>query len=127
MNKILSEVDPKIINAHYVSSYGTILRKTKTKRVTVLNMGSDIYHFPLRSVLHKILKKNLTSTKLISTSKIMADEVSKYTSRKDEIGIVPFGIDTSIYKPQLQKIDSNLKEKSIIKIGLAKILSDTYT
>jgi len=123
LKSIVNEFNPDIIHAHYASSYGLLGALSATKPFLVSIWGNDVYDFPYKSILHKkvfkyVLKK---SDKIFSTSKIMAEEISKFT--KKNIIVIPFGIDTNIFKPiAVKKIFDN----DAILIGAVKSLSYKY-
>lgn len=99
VKKIINETKPDIINAHYASSYGTLAAISGLNNYIVSVWGSDVYEFPRKSFLHRmLLKYSLNSAKCIfSTSKAMAKETRKYTSKK--IYITPFGVDMTLFNP----------------------------
>jgi glycosyltransferase involved in cell wall biosynthesis len=123
VKNILKEIKPDILHAHYASSYGLIGALTNFKPYIISVWGSDVFEFPKKSVIHKIiLKYNLAKAdKILSTSKIMGEETKKYTSK--QIEITPFGIDTNIfYKQNKEKIFT----QNEIVIGTVKSLEIVY-
>ena len=98
---LIKEVNPDIVHAHYASSYGTICSFACKRPYYLSVWGSDVYEFPQKSFLHKaILKRSLDkATWIMSTSRAMAVETHKYTSK--EIAITPFGVDMSLFNPCL--------------------------
>jgi len=121
--KYIKQINPDIIHAHYASSYGLLGTLTRFHPYIVSVWGSDVYDFPRSSVIYKnIFKFNLHSADIIlSTSNIMAEEISKYTSK--EIIITPFGIDTEKFKPE--KVESLFNENDVV-IGTIKLLEKQY-
>ena len=94
-------IQPDVINAHYASGYGTTLRLARLARPSVLNVwGSDVYDFPHRSPIHKLLIiSNLKRpTRVASTSHCMAAEIVPLV-RGREIDITPFGVDPAVFTP----------------------------
>ncbi len=121
IRKIIRAINPDIINAHFATSYGTAIALAGIKKPYFLSVwGSDIYDFPKKSLLHKwMLKFSLgKATYLLSTSKAMADEASKYTNRKFEI--TPFGVDCDLFTPDKRKRHENFI------IGTVKTLEPKY-
>lgn len=119
IRKIVRDINPDILNAHYASSYGLLGSLCKYKPYILSVWGSDIYDFPNRSFIHKaLIKYNLNRADYIfSTGNQMKCEISKYTSK--EIYITPFGID-------LDTFNGCKKEHKNITIGIAKSLEDIY-
>lgn len=122
IQKIVNDIKPDIINAHYASSYGTLAALAGLKNHIVSVWGSDVYDFPRKSIFHrKLLEFSLNSAKCIfSTSNAMAKETRKYTNK--EIFITPFGVDMDLFNPD--KRDRNDDGKFII--GTVKKLEPKY-
>ena len=118
VKKLIKNINPDIINAHYATSYGMVAALCGVKYVLSV-WGSDVYDFPKKSFLHKIYFKYLIkkSTYILSTSKSMKNEISKYT--KKQIYITPFGVKMDLFRP-IEK-----KHKGFI-IGTVKALKEKY-
>ncbi|GAA0533761.1 glycosyltransferase [Chitinophaga japonensis] len=122
VKQLIKEEKIDIIHAHFASSYGLIGALVGFKPFVLSVWGSDVYDFPIKSLLHRyILKFNLSkATLVLSTSHVMADETRRYTQKG--IDITPFGVDTNVFKPEYdQKADS----KGFV-IGIAKTLEEKY-
>lgn len=119
LKKLIKRVKPDIIHSHYASSYGLLGALVNYKTFILSFWGSDIFEFPKKSLLHKlIIKFNIyKATKILSTSNTMALEIKKYTSKN--VTITPFGVDTSKFKKK-NKITNN------ITIGSIKQLEEVY-
>ncbi len=122
IKKIIDEIKPDIINAHYATSYGVALALSGVKDYVLSVWGADIYDFPKKSPLHKfLLKLSLRkASHLFSTSRAMADEASKYTDKRFEI--TPFGVDMNLFNPDKR---TRGRDEDFI-IGTVKALSDKY-
>ena len=122
IKKIVNDIKPDILHAHYATSYGLIGSLINYKPYIISVWGSDVYDFPKKSFIHKgLLKYNLKKADLIlSTSKVMADETKKYTSK--DILITPFGVDIDKFKPNNIVRD---KGKEFV-IGTIKTLEEKY-
>lgn len=96
---IIKTFKPDLMHAHYATSYGLLGAMTGFHPYVLSVWGSDIFTFPTRSFAHKLLfKYNLNKAdKILSTSKFMLKEISKYTSMKIEV--TPFGIDLEKFYP----------------------------
>ena len=119
--RIKTAFKPNIIHSHYATSYGLLGRLLFFKRFYISVWGSDIFEFPLKSTLHKIIIKFILkgASKLFSTSSIMASEIKKYTNQ--DVAVIPFGIDTKKFKPF-----SIERQKTSFTIGTIKSLEELY-
>lgn len=122
VKELVKEINPDIVHAHYASSYGLLGAHTNFHPYILSVWGSDIYDFPQRSfIFKKMIKRNLSKADIImSTSKAMAIETKKYTSK--DIEITPFGVDVNLFRPY----DNRYKEKEHITIGTVKTLDPNY-
>lgn len=124
LRKIFREVSPNLINVHYASGYGTLVRVAKIKPVLLSIWGSDIYDFPTESFIKKkILEKNVRHADAIaSTSIVMAEELKRQVKNiKQDIYITPFGVDIERFK----NYNIERKEKEF-NIGNIKALEEKY-
>lgn len=123
IKKIVKEIRPDILHAHYATSYGLIGSLINYKPYIISVWGSDVYDFPNKSVIHKfVLKYNLRKANIIlSTSKSMAEETKKYIDKN--VLVTPFGVDIEKFSPN--KIERK-KEKNEFIIGTIKTLEDIY-
>ena len=122
IKKLVNEIKPDILHAHYASSYGLIGSLLNYHPYIISVWGTDIYDFPNGGIIqNKIIKYNLKKSDYIfSTSKDMARETSKYTNKK--IYITPFGVDTEFFK-----LKENLEtENNKFTIGTIKTLEKKY-
>lgn len=122
IKRIIDEVQPDVVNAHYATSYGIAMALSGIKGYILSVWGSDIYVFPKKSPFHRaLLKYSLRKAGyLFSTSQAMADEAGKYTSRHFEI--TPFGVDMELFNPSKR----TRKEDLPFTVGTVKSLSDGY-
>lgn len=122
VKKYVDEIAPDIINVHYATSYGTVAALAGLNNYILSVWGSDIYDFPNKSLLHKVmLKYSLChAAYLFSTSQAMADETSKYIKKK--IYITPFGVDMDLFHPNKR----NRVEDHKFIIGNIKALNRKY-
>lgn len=123
VRKILKELRPDIVHAHYASGYGTTARLVDFHPYVLSVWGSDVYDFPYKSKLYRwLIRKNLYSAdKLTSTSYCMMQQTLRVAPNLTPFDIVPFGVD-------LQKfvLSGNLKNQNEIVIGTVKTLSEKY-
>lgn len=122
VRKIINEIKPDIVNAHYASGYGTTARILNFHPLVLSVWGSDIYIFPYKSFFHKwVVKKNLLAAdKVASTSFAMAEQIRKVVPEINFIEITPFGVDIAKFKNEIYT------SKNIITIGTVKTMNYIY-
>lgn len=125
VKRILKELQPDILNAHYASGYATTAHLVGYHPWILSVWGSDIYVFPHKSPLHKILvRKNLLAAdRIASTSICMAEESKLLVPSLTDIAITPFGIDTDKFKNTKNLVCS---KSNSITIGTIKSLKEVY-
>ena len=125
VRRLLREIKPDILNAHYASGYGTTARLVNYHPWLLSVWGSDVYDFPHKSPLHKwLVRKNLRAAdKVASTSDCMAEETRTLTPELTDIAITPFGVDVDHFRS-----DEFVGEKanSNIVIGTVKTMAPKY-
>ena len=120
LKKKVVSFSPDIIHSHYATSYGMLGSRTDIHPFVISVWGSDVFDFPNRSFFHKwFLKKIFSKADMIlSTSKIMKDEVLKYSDKN--VLITPFGIELDKF------INTNSRDKDIFTLGIIKSLEKHY-
>lgn len=118
--RLVNEVAPDVIHAHYASSYGFVASLAVKRPYYLSVWGSDVYDFPKKSFVHRAaIKRALAKPKwLMSTSSVMAKECQRYTNRHFEI--TPFGVDMKLFSPE-KRID----HEGFV-IGTVKMLEKKY-
>lgn len=125
LKKIYNEVNPDLVNTHYASGYGTLVRISGIKCNLMSIWGSDILDFPNRSKINYcILKKNLEyPTFISSTSNVMMERCEVlYPNIKKKFFIVPFGVDLNLFRKR-EKVENN---NTKVLIGIVKSLKSVY-
>lgn len=119
VKQLINEIKPDILHAHYASSYGLLGALANYHPYIISVWGSDVYDFPIKSPIHKmIIKYNLKKADcILSTSNVMKVETEKYT--KKDIQVTPFGVDINKFYP-------NKIESDEIIIGTIKTLEEKY-
>lgn len=122
IKKLVKEINPDILHAHYATSYGLLGRLCDFHPYIISVWGSDVYDFPKgSSIKRKLLMSNLKKADVImSTSKVMAKETKLYTDK--DIEITPFGVDIESFKPK----ENRYNKKNEIVIGTVKTLEPKY-
>lgn len=123
LHKLEEKIEPDVVNVHYASGYGTLMRMAGLKNTILSVWGSDVYDFPYKNWLcMKIIRKNLNySKKIASTSYSMAEQTRKIMHKNSNIAITPFGVDLH----QFTKKEMNGRSDRII-IGCIKALEQKY-
>lgn len=124
LRKAIQQFKPDRIHALYASSYGGLVWYSGFKPYDVSVWGTDVYHFPKQHIGTKwIIKKVFDQAERItSTSRIMADETAKYTTK--EIQVIPYGIPTDVFIPGKCLIQGI--EAADLVIGTVKSFEPTY-
>ncbi len=123
IRNLIKEIKPDIINVHYATSYGMTMALSGVDDYILSVWGSDIYEFPRKSIMHRLmLQYSLKKAKMLfSTSKAMALEAKKYT--KKEFEITPFGVDMNLFNPN--KRTRAIDDKRFI-VGTVKTMASNY-
>lgn len=119
VKELVNEIKPDILHAHYATSYGLLGALANYHPYIISAWGSDVYDFPIKSPIHKMmLKYNLKKADYIfSTSNVMKEETKKYTNK--DIEVTPFGVDINRFVP-------GRIEKDEVIIGTIKTLEEKY-
>ena len=122
IKKIIHNIKPDILHAHWASTYGFIGAYAGYKPFILSVWGSDIFNFPRKSPLHrKIIKYALHHADYITaTSQALTRETVKYLDEKKIIHTIPFGVDIKKFKPK------DKKPAKFITIGIVKTLEKKY-
>jgi len=101
LNRILKNIKPDLIHAHYASSYGVLGMLSGYKPFVLSVWGSDVYEFPQKNKVFLWLIRRVLSRadKILSTSRSMAEYICN-NIQNTAIQITNFGIDLEIFKPQ---------------------------
>lgn len=123
LKKLLDQIQPDLLNAHYASGYGLLARLCGFRPTLLSVWGSDVYDFPNKSRVHRwLLRKNLQFPEAIaSTSHAMARQVRSIYEHPT-IHITPFGVDESLFRPlKCAQVGAH-----VVVIGTVKTLSWKY-
>lgn len=125
--RLLNKIKPDIVNAHYVSGYGTASTLINYKPTLMSVWGSDVYDFPYDSPIHKLLiQHNLKkATHIASTSHCMAKQTQLVlpSLKEEDIAITPFGVDIEQFA-HIEPVKPENGNK--IVIGTIKKLTPKY-
>lgn len=123
VRRLLAQIRPDLLNAHYASGYGLLARLAGFRPTLLSAWGSDIYEFPHKSTLHrKVLAANLRFATLVgSTSHAMSRRIEAIEDVP--VAITPFGIDHTLFYPCERAPHSG---DAPIVIGAIKALEHQY-
>ena len=122
LQRLAEKIKPDVVNAHYASGYGTLMRRAKLKNTVLSVWGSDVYDFPYKNRLFMwIIQRNLEYADIIaSTSYSMAKQTKKIMHKNLDITVTPFGVDLKQFSEK-EHIGSDG-----ILIGCVKTLEEMY-
>jgi len=126
--RVIKNISPVLIHAQRIPSYGllaAVYKRLSGNGTLMLSVwGEDIYTFPRKSIIHRLIVRFVLrqADYILSTSRVMKNEIEKYHHPQRDILITPFGIDLEQFSPQRFK----KAEKSSIVIGTVKSLEKQY-
>jgi glycosyltransferase involved in cell wall biosynthesis len=122
IRRMIKLLRPDVLHAHYASSYGLVGALCHFKPFVVSVWGSDIFDFAGKNILTTLATRLVLcrAERVVSTSRIMAAEVGKYTRKACDT--VPFGVDTGLFSPRRRRS----KAESVITVGTVKSLEECY-
>lgn len=125
VRKLLKQIKPDIVHAHYASGYGTTARLVNYRPYLLSVWGSDVYDFPHKSLMHNYLvqKNLLAADKVASTSYCMAGKIRELAPDVQDIAITPFGVDMRRYQTAEPAVADDNRP---IVIGTIKTMAPTY-
>jgi L-malate glycosyltransferase len=123
LKKIIKNYQPDLIHSHYASSYGLIGALSGFSPYILSVWGSDIYDFPNKNMMNKIILQYALKKAdyICSTSPALEQETKKYIEPDKPLFITPFGVDLNKFMPR----DSVLEDRPF-KIGIAKGMEPKY-
>lgn len=123
LRRLLREIKPDLLHAHFASGYGTLGRLACYHPYILSVWGSDVYDFPHRNRwnMHTLRKNLEAADKICSTSQAMANHTNSLGAEIAGICITPFGIDAKQFTPERAK-----ENDAWITVGTVKTLTDRY-
>jgi L-malate glycosyltransferase len=121
LKRRLSEIGPDLLHTHFASGYGTLARLSGFHPNVLSVWGSDVFDFPNKSPLHRLLiRNNLKHADWVcSTSHVMA-KCTHELYPVEHLSVIPFGIDTDLFSPCHQL------KSSTLTVGTVKTLAHKY-
>lgn len=120
--RLLRELKPDVVNAHYATGYGTLARSIRGVPLVLNVWGSDVFDFPGKSALHRwwVRRNLLRASQVVSTSEVMADRTRELVPERVRPVVVPFGVDTRTYAPGPRN------DARAVVVGTVKTLAPVY-
>ncbi len=121
VKKAVADFKPDLVHAHYATSYGLLGVRTGFHPLIISAWGSDIFEFPKKSFLHRLMvKRNLRKADAVfSTSDVMKSELQRLGR---EAIVTPFGVDITEFSPR----PSLMFDADTKVIGTVKSLEHVY-
>lgn len=102
IQKLIREINPDLIHAHFITKYGFHLPSGKKYPTVVSAWGDDILILPPKSrIIHSFTKKILNQVDLIYgvSHDINEHIIEDFRIPEEKIKYLPFGIDTKMFSP----------------------------
>jgi L-malate glycosyltransferase len=123
LRRLLQRLKPDLLHVHYASGYGTLGRLSKFHPRVLSVWGSDVFHFPTQSPVHRwMIRRNLLAADHVSsTSRAMAAHVAQLTGTRSKLSVIPFGVDTHNFVQTQSE-----SHRDAFVIGTVKSLASAY-
>jgi len=122
VKKLVWEIAPDILHAHWATSYGLMGACSGYHPFILSTWGSDVFDFPHKSYWHKkILEFVINRADYITaTSQMLSEETRRYLKKEMDVLTVPFGVDIEKFQPR-EPVGRNG-----ITVGIVKRLEEKY-
>lgn len=126
LRRTLRRIEPDLLHAGYVTGYGALARLSRFRPQIQSAWGTDVFGFPWKSRIHRgFVSANLRfADRVLSTSRAMADMITLVEPSITEIGLTPFGINTTTFAP-LQSPCRRGSQGDFV-VGTARMLHHRY-
>lgn len=108
IKKIIQDINPDIVHAHYATSYGIVGALSNTHPYIITALGSDILISPTNSIAYRLLLK--FAFKKADWITVMADHMKSSMANignfDSKTEVVPFGIDTKLFNSNNRMLNS---------------------
>ncbi len=120
VKKLLKQIKPDLLHAHYATSYGFLADKSRFHPFLLTGWGSDIFDSPKNIFMRKIVVNALAHADAVTVlSEITKKEVKRLSGC--EAMLVPFGVDLNLFHPKKEKLNN-----ALLRIGTIRTLSPKY-
>ena len=117
VRNLVKKIDPDILHAHYVTSYGLAGAISGRHPLVMTAWGSDVFIMPEKSRLYRqMVHFSLSRADLITS---MADHMTQHLVEKgyaqaQKIVTLPFGVDTEIFNPNRRSLVTTQKPPLVV-------------
>ncbi len=122
VKRLIDQVKPDIMHAHYVSSCGLVAALSGFHPFVISAWGDDILEFPRKTPLHRLaaIKALRSADRITATSETLARKTDLLLNGTRKINVIPFGVDIERFK-YVQR-----PPHEIITIGTVRNLTPKY-
>ena len=125
--ELIRRFKPDIVHIHFLAvGWAELISIIAIKNLIISVWGSDIIFDygkePLNLRIYKYLLLN-RARYICATTNFLAKETKRYLHKKKKINVIPFGVDTELFKNPKSK---RITKKDVIKIGFIKHLHPQY-
>lgn len=127
--QLIRKIDPEIINAHFLSSYGFLAALTSPKKppLVISLYGSDILIIPKRSWAHRwVASYSLKHADLITSfAQHMTEAAQQYVPTQKPALTMPYGINTHefyLLKAGKPRLSIGFSNRAMVKISHVETL-----
>ena len=119
VKKMVTEIHPDILHAHYATSYGYMGSKTGFHPYIITGWGADIFDSTKNPVMKLVLKQSFANADAITVlSGIALQEMKKLSAKP--VKLIPFGVNVQQFIPAIKKHDGKFR------IGTIRTLNEKY-
>ncbi len=117
LRKIIKSINPDILHAHYLTSFGFLGALARYHPFIVSAWGTDLLVTPRKSFIYKrLLQFSLKRADLIlADAKFMKEELLRYGASEEKLLICPFGVDMEIFHTPRREFEEK-KEYRILSM-----------
>lgn len=105
--KVVKEIKPKFVNAHYLSSYGLLAALIKRKNNFILiqsTWGTDILVTPKKNILfHYMSKYSLLKADIVTSDSYYMSDIINNIFKVSKILTFPFGLERALLNSSIVK------------------------
>jgi glycosyltransferase involved in cell wall biosynthesis len=121
VKKVVKELKPDVLHAHYATSYGFLGAKTGFHPFVITAWGSDVLDFPRFYLKRKWLGSVLSKADgLTAAGRFLAEATERLFTDGKKVSLTPFGVNLEVFQPETRK------EGKTIVIGATKSLESVY-
>jgi L-malate glycosyltransferase len=106
LRRLAARWQPELVHAHYLTSYGFIAAAARLRPLVVTAWGSDVLVSPQESALARWLAAFALrhADEVTTVAEHMNAPVLAMGAPAHKLTVVPFGVDTSLFKPPAQPL-----------------------